>query len=127
MCKLVNINTNFGTVCKVADIKKDYISNILTVASGCSDIEQIVLFGSSLEERCKDVSDIDIAIFGNKSETRFIKSKQFEKFERALYRFGEFQDYDILYFQNGNIMEEKIMEEVRAGAVIYKKGVMAVC
>lgn len=127
MCKLVDFNTNFGTVCKVADIKKDYISNILKNASVCSDIDKIILFGSTLEERCKDISDIDIAIFGDKTESRFLKSKQFEQFERELYGFGEFQDYDILYFQNGRKKEAKVLEDIRSGEVIYQKEETALC
>ena len=121
MCKLVDFNTNFGTVCKVADIKREYIYNILRTAPICSDIDKIVLFGSTLEERCKDVSDIDIAIFGDRTESSFLKSRQFEQFEKELYCFGEFQDYDILYFQNKKKQKAKILEEVQAGEVIHQK------
>jgi hypothetical protein len=53
MCKLVDCHTNYGEICKVADIKANYISNIVNTAHICSDIERIVLFGSALEERCK--------------------------------------------------------------------------
>lgn len=127
MCKLVDFSTNYGTVCKVADIKKDYIYNILLHAAVCPDIDKIVLFGSTLEERCKNISDIDIALFGNKTENRFLKSKQFEQFERALYQFGEFQDYDILYFQNGTQRENGIMKDIEAGEVIYQKEENALC
>lgn len=122
MCKLVDFTTNYGTVCKVADIKIEYINHILKSASVCSEIEKIVLFGSTLEERCKDISDIDIAIFGNQTESCFLKSKQFEQFERELYGYGNFQDYDILYFQNGKKQNAKILEDIQAGKVIYRKG-----
>ena len=81
-----------------------------------------MLFGSTLEERCKDISDIDIAIFGNQTESCFLKSKQFEQFERELYGYGNFQDYDILYFQNGKKQNAKILEDIQAGEVIYRKG-----
>jgi len=121
MCKLVEFKTNFGTICHVAEIKKEYIEYILKIASSCSDIDRIVLFGSSLEERCKDISDIDIAIFGNREERAFLQSKQFEMFERKLYEFGEFQDYDILYFQKNRINRSRILEDIEAGEVIYQR------
>jgi predicted nucleotidyltransferase len=65
MCKLVDCHTNYGEICKVADIKANYISNIVNTAHICANIERIVLFGSALEERCKDISDIDILYFQN--------------------------------------------------------------
>jgi predicted nucleotidyltransferase len=127
MCKLVDFSTNFGTVCKVADNKISYIRNILKNAYLCPDIEKIILFGSALEERCNDLSDIDIAIFGNKSENCFLKSKEFEKFEKGVYCFGEFQDYDILYFQNDRCSETGIMADINAGELIYQKRERASC
>jgi predicted nucleotidyltransferase len=107
--------------CKVADIRVKYISNIVNSAIICSDIERIVLFGSALEERCKNISDIDIAIFGDKTEYKFLRSKQFKEFEKQAYAFGEFQDYDVLYFQNGKKINGNIMDDINEGKVIYRK------
>lgn len=122
MCRLVSMNTNFGTTCKVADIKKAYIENILNHAHICPDIDKIVLFGSAIEERCKEISDIDIAIFGGKTEYDFLKSKTFKKFETAMYTFGDgFQDYDVLYFKTGKPDKSHIQNEIARGEVIYKK------
>jgi predicted nucleotidyltransferase len=123
MCKLVDCHTNYGEIYKVADIKVNYISNIVNSATICSDIERIVLFGSALEERCKNISDIDIAIFGEKTEYKFLRSKQFKEFERQIYTFGEFQDYDVLYIQNGKKINCNIMDDINEGKVIYRKKV----
>jgi predicted nucleotidyltransferase len=123
MCKLVDCYTNYGEICKVADIKVNYISNIVNSATICSDIERIVLFGSALEEGCKNISDIDIAIFGDKTEYKFLRSKQFKEFERQIYTFGEFQDYDVLYIQNGKKINGNIMDDINEGKLIYMKKV----
>jgi predicted nucleotidyltransferase len=123
MCKLVDCHTNYGEIYKVADIKVNYITNIVNTAAICSDIERIVLFGSALEERCKNISDIDIAIFGDKTEYKFLRSKQFKEFEKQVYTFGEFQDYDVLYFQNGKKINANIINDINEGKVIYRKKV----
>jgi predicted nucleotidyltransferase len=125
MCKLVDCPTNYGEICKVADIKVNYIINIVNTAAICSGIERIVLFGSALEERCKNISDIDIAIFGDETEYKFLRSKQFKEFEKQVYTYGEFQDYDVLYFQNGKKINGSIMNDINEGKVIYRKKVEA--
>jgi hypothetical protein len=78
-----------------------------------------------LEERCKNISDIDIAIFGDETEYKFLRSKQFKEFEKQVYTYGEFQDYDVLYFQNGKKINGSIMNDINEGKVIYRKKVEA--
>lgn len=62
MCKLTVIETNCDTKIQVADTKKKHIENIIKAAPTCKHILEIILFGSSLETRCTEQSDIDIAI-----------------------------------------------------------------
>ena len=71
----------------VAEIKYDYIVNIINQANKCRGIERIVLFGSSLGEDCKEESDIDIAVFGTKSKNAYLKSKEFKDFHRNVFKF----------------------------------------
>ena len=49
MCKLVDFNGKL-----VADIKLKHIENIIKQAEKCNNISRIMLFGSSIEERCND-------------------------------------------------------------------------
>ena len=42
------------------------------VAERTSNICRIMLFGSSIEARCTDNSDIDIAVFGNKDRITLV-------------------------------------------------------
>ena len=58
MCRLVK----FGQGYQIAEIKLPYIENIVRRATKSPHIDRIVLFGSSLEERCTVDSDIDIAV-----------------------------------------------------------------
>ena len=69
MCKLTPMSIGSRQI-RVADIKQKYIQNIIDAASQCDLIERVVLFGSSLQERCRDSSDIDIAVFGNQPRSR---------------------------------------------------------
>ena len=58
MCKMIHYKDGKY----IADIKHKYILNIIQQAEQCENIYRIMLFGSSLEERCTDSSDIDIAV-----------------------------------------------------------------
>ena len=65
MCKVVVMNVDNRKI-RVADIKKKYMNNIIDAAKKCDLIDKVILFGSSIEDRCKESSDIDIAVFGNR-------------------------------------------------------------
>ena len=120
MCKLVEVMTNDGRVCRVADIKKDYIVNIIRNANVCPAIDEIILFGSAIEERCTEESDIDLAIMGKKSRTQILTSKSYRDFARKIYQFGKFQNYDLLYFRNDRKGKDHILDDIRRGEVIYR-------
>lgn len=64
----------------VADIKKDLLLEIVEKAKEFDFIKQLILFGSSLEERCKDSSDIDLIIVGNKPSCRCLDSRAYRNF-----------------------------------------------
>ena len=117
MCKLVPYKD--GKL--VADIKLDYISNIIEQASKAKNISRIMLFGSSTEERCAENSDIDIAVFGQKDSSRYIDSSEFHKFTGALYEFDWNQNYDILYFKDGKEYKDNIMKFIDKGIEIYRR------
>lgn len=128
MCKLVGVNTFDGNKVNVASVKKDAIMNMILAASLCPNIDAIVLFGSSLEERCTDESDIDIAIISDKTVSGLSKMKSFKKFMEKVYLFDMRQEYDRLYFKSIEEIEHKadeqqICKEIASkGKIIYRKG-----
>ncbi|WP_026659983.1 nucleotidyltransferase domain-containing protein [Butyrivibrio sp. AC2005] len=71
MCKLIKVNTNYDSSVMVADYKAEIIRHIISTAKKCPDIDAIMLFGSVLEERCKEKSDIDIVIISKKTVNYF--------------------------------------------------------
>lgn len=127
MCKLVGITSNLGEMIKVADIKKKYIQNIIESASKCKSIEAVILFGSALEERCTDNSDIDIAIISKYTVNGLCRLKSYIKFMSDIYGFDLSQEYDRLYFKSFSEIEEKkdetyiCKELIEKGKIIYKK------
>lgn len=125
MCKLVDIRTNYGDIIQVADIKKDSIQNIITAAQNCKNINEIILFGSSLQERCKDSSDIDIAVISNVSRAKLFNSKSYQNFTRQVYLYRMGQDYDILQFNSLKDIEdskEAVCYDIRRdGKLIYRR------
>ena len=80
-----------------------------------------MLFGSSLEERCSDRSDIDIAVFGTKAKGKYIDSKEFRSFKKGIFEFDWDQDYDVLYFPDNGTIRGELMEDINQGVEIYRR------
>lgn len=121
MCKVLPMNIGSRQI-RVAEIKQKYIENIIDAASKCDLIDRVVLFGSCLEERCREASDIDIAVLGNQPRSRALTSKKYERFARQLYSFDNFsQDYDILYFRSGAHNTSPILQDISKGEELYAK------
>ena len=83
MCKVTAFTIDGRTI-HMADIKQKYVANIIDAARKCDYIDKIILFGSALEERCKESSDIDLAIFGNQSKGKCLASRKFRRFSDQL-------------------------------------------
>lgn len=121
MCTIKTMNIRNRTF-KVADIKQKYMNNIVEAASDCDLIDRVVLFGSSIDERCKESSDIDLAIFGKQIPSRALSSKKYERFVRRLYSFDNHaQAYDLLYFRTGAINKSRIMDDIDKGEIVYER------
>ncbi len=125
MCKLVNLTTNDGSVIRVADIKKDSIANIINAAKNCTSISEVILFGSSLKEQCKEESDIDIAVVSNVTRSKLFSSKAYKQFTSQVYLYKMGQDYDILQFNSRQDIENSkdiVCHDIRKdGKVIYRR------
>lgn len=97
MCKMVSIKTNFDTEIQVADIKKDVIENIIKAASACTKICQIILFGSAIENRCQEDSDVDMLVVSEITRSRLYKDKGYQEFLKRLHEKDEYeQRYDVI-------------------------------
>ncbi len=121
MCKVIKMKIGDRDI-RVADIKKKYIMNIVDAAQKCSYIDCVILFGSSIMERCKESSDIDIAVFGSASKGKALTSKSYREFAGQLYAFDDYnQGYDILYFKSGKDYSGGIMNDIESGEVIYAR------
>ncbi|MBP3593505.1 MAG: nucleotidyltransferase domain-containing protein [Lachnospiraceae bacterium] len=125
MCRLVNLTTNDGSIIRVADIKKDSISNIINAAEKCANISEVILFGSSLKEKCRDNSDIDIAIVSNVPRSKLFNSKSYKQFTSQVYLYKIGQDYDILQFNSLQDLansKEIVCHDIRKdGKVIFRR------
>lgn len=120
MSKLVQLKAN-GKNLMVADVKKKYIENIIKNAALCDDIDKVILFGSTLEERCTDFSDVDIAIFGKYPKNIMLKKKSYNEFVDSVVSFGEIQDYDFLYFDSSKEYTDSIMKDINEGEVLFER------
>lgn len=125
--KLVEMPLDNGSKIKVAECKKKCIENMVSVAHKCKQIDAIVLFGSTLEDRCTTDSDIDIAIISKYGISKLSVLKSFRVFMQDLYRADEMQEYDRLYFNSleeivGKVEEAPICNEIlNKGKIIYSR------
>ena len=117
MCRLIQWKNGQS----LADIKYKYIENIAREAEKCKNINRIMLFGSSLEERCTSASDIDIAVFGNQKRSKYLRSKEFMTFQDNIFLYDLEQEYDILYFCEGVEQKTGILEDINKGIEIYRR------
>ena len=117
MCKLVP----FDGDTRVADIKLPHIHNIVRQASRTKNINRVMLFGSAIEDRCTDHSDIDIAVFGDIPKMKYLRSKEYKQFQDGIFRFDLDQDYDILYFSDSARQCDVILNDIANGAEIYRR------
>ncbi|MCM1134925.1 MAG: nucleotidyltransferase domain-containing protein [Clostridium sp.] len=125
---MVNIKTNFNTEIKVADIKKDVIENIIEAAGACAKICRIILFGSAIESRCTEDSDIDMLVICDVTRSKLYKDKGYREFLKRLHdKDGYEQLYDVICIDN----EEKLYQNKNAtrlfrnaienGKVLYER------
>ena len=127
MCKLVTIDTNINTEVKVSEYKQNQILCIIRLAASCDEIDQIILFGSALEEKCTETSDIDFVVISKYPVSVLSKRKGYRDFLKQLYMSDDFvSEYDILYFKSAEEIsenkEDRICAEINEkGKVIYEK------
>lgn len=129
MCQLISVKTNFNTEIEVADIKKDVIENIIKAAGVCTKICQIILFGSAIESRCTEDSDVDLLVISDTSRSRLYKDKGYREFLKRLHDKDDYeQRYDVICV---NGMEEVyrhrdtvglFQDALNCGKTLYRRG-----
>lgn len=125
MCKLVKITNSLGDQIEVAEIKADTIKKIIKIAKICDKIDYIYLFGSSVEERCTDESDIDLAIISNVSASKLCNRSSYREFKERLYAIDTDQEYDRLQFNSlkaiRNSKEPVCLDIISKGKLLYQR------
>lgn len=113
MCRMVPVRTNFNTEVQVADIKKDVIENIIEAASVCERICRIILFGSAIESRCQENSDVDMLVVSDINRSKLYRDKGYQEFLKRLYtKDGYEQMYDVICVHG---MEEVYQKQESVG------------
>jgi len=97
----------------VVSLKKELIDEIVKLIREEIDVDKIVIFGSSVREDNRRISDIDIALFGVKEKSALLKTKLNEEI-RTL------KDIDVIFFDElkNDEIKKRILDE---GIVIYEK------
>lgn len=128
MGRLVDITTNTGDIVQVSEYKRQQIEEIISKASDCAIIDQIILFGSSLNSDCKENSDIDVVIISKASVSKLSQNKRYRAYWERIYKLDSFQtEYDVLYFTSYEDIERKkeqvpvCKEIIEKGKIIYHK------
>lgn len=94
------------------DLKEDIITKIIEISKKHQEIEKVVLFGSRARGDNSTKSDIDLAIYSNKSIYSFIEDVELNT--RTLLEF-DFSDMNL-------VKDEFFIEQVKNdGVVLYEK------
>ena len=104
--KSVNLTEDFYSMNYIHPWKQPAVKRIIDSVKDIEDLKCIVVFGSALERRCRQDSDIDIVIFGD-SERKAI--------------FPLDIDVDVLYedtIDRGSVLWKEIYDK---GVVVYAK------
>ena len=119
MSKMLYLTENI----RVAANKYDYIINIIKQTQKCKNNCKKNHIRSQNEERRQQKSDIDIAVYGTKKPTSYLKSAEFRNFNDNIFAFNNFdgQYYDILYFAENNNDTSKLMINIRKCEEIYSR------
>ena len=118
MCNLVPTQLCGQTV-NVAEHKVKKIKKYLEVFPKLKSVDKVYLFGSALETRCNEDSDIDFLLSYNDSK-RYIEEKSLTLPEL----YSEWYEDDALSLPreyNQLILTGAIREALRKGKVIYEK------
>lgn len=128
MCQMVSIKTNFDTEIQVADIKKDVIENIIKAASACTKICQIILFGSVIENRCQEESDVDMLVVSETTRSRLYKDKGYQEFLKRMHEKDEYeQRYDVICVHGMEELYQKqdsvglFRDVIECGQTLYRR------
>lgn len=74
MCKLIPMTFPTGVTANVADIKVEKLKKYLEIFPQLKSFDKVYLFGSTLEQKCREESDIDFLVFYNdKKQYRYDK------------------------------------------------------
>lgn len=128
MCQMVPIKTNFNTEIQVADIKKEVIENIIESASACTRICRIILFGSAIENRCQEDSDIDMLVVSDTTRSRLYKDRGYQEFLKRLHAIdGYEQMYDVICVHGMEEVYQKqdsvslFRDVIECGQTLYRR------
>jgi len=101
---------------------------MISKASSCELIDQIVLFGSALSDSCKEDSDIDVVVISKAGVSKLSQNKRYRAYWNMIYGIDDFKtEFDVLYFSSyEDILKKKetamICKEIaEKGKIIYTK------
>lgn len=128
MCRMVNVVTNTGEQVLVSEYKKSQIEEMIQKAADCAAIDEIILFGSSVNMSCEENSDIDVVIISREPVSRLSQNKRYQAYWERIYQMDHFKtEYDVLYFTSyQDILNKKdkvpiCKEIIEKGKTIYQK------
>ncbi len=68
MCRLIPLNLENGRTIEVSEYKAEKLKQYLRIFPLLPSIDKVILFGSALETRCREDSDIDFLLCYNDRE-----------------------------------------------------------
>lgn len=120
MGRLVPLETIMGDTVFVADIKLNFIKELVRSASRVPSIEKIILFGSCIREDCRESSDIDFAVYVQDKDAWLI-SDDVKCFTHPLYAYDIDQEFDMVVRGTGEDCSSSLQKSISRGILLYVK------
>lgn len=120
MCNLVKVKTNYGKDVLVADIKKDFIEQVIVAAGKCPSIDKIIIFGSASRKNCREDSDVDIAVFTSLSRDEWFSLEDVSVFKHHLFGFSD-QEFDLIYRNSADDRDYLLNKNIHEGVMVYER------
>ena len=123
MCRLVPLKLENGRTVRVAEYKVEKLKHYLQIFPLLPSVDKVVLFGSALETRCREESDIDFLLYYN-DRAKFREDMSLrmpELFPDSVYD-------DMLRLPTGARAERGVQKEAEEkGIVFYEPSVPHAC
>ncbi len=122
MCKLIPFELENGNTIQISEYKIDRLKKYVEMFSTLNGIDRVILFGSSLEERCRKDSDMDFCLLYTDKQKKLYR----ENLQKLWSLYPEsscddFLSFDAKQYDQGDNLYTIMQDVKNKGVVVYDR------